>query len=85
MARIVISFCISLTTEEEGRGEDSPLVNVSTTEATTHHHAVPEPHGRVAVPGLGQVRQLAGGGRAHHLHRAQLDVSVPGVVVVSAT
>ena len=63
----------------------SPLVDVSATEATTDHHAVPESHSRVAVPGLGEVGQLAGGGGAHHLHRAQLDVSIPGVVVVSAT
>ena len=46
----------------------SPLVDVATTEAPADHHAVAQLHGAVAVPGLGQVGQLAGGGGAHHLH-----------------
>ena len=46
----------------------SPLMDVSTTEAATDHHAVSQPCGGVAVPGLGEVGQLAGGGGAHHLH-----------------
>ena len=60
-------------------------MDVSATEAATDHHTVSQTRGGVAVPGLGQVGQLAGGGGAHHLHRTQLDVSIPGVVVVSST
>ena len=60
-------------------------MDVATTEAPADHHAVAQLHGAVAVPGLGQVGQLAGGGGADHLHWAQLYVSIPGVVVVPST
>ena len=74
-----------MNTEHWLQPDLSPLVDVPPTEAAAHHHAVAQPHRGVAVPGLGQVGQLAGGAGAHHLHWAQLYVSIPGVVVVSST
>ena len=43
-------------------------MDMPTTETAADQDTVPHPDSRVAVPGLGQVGQLAGGGGAHHLH-----------------
>ena len=60
-------------------------MNVATTETAADQDTVPHPDGRVSVPRLGEVGQLAGRAGAHHLHRAQLNVSWPGVVVISSS
>ena len=60
-------------------------MDVSATQATTYHDIVPHPDSGVSVSWLREVGQLAGGAGAHHLHWAQLNVSVPGVVVVTST